>query len=228
MQGTVDTVLDAIGDRFSDCELLIFDDGSRDGTGPLADTIAAADGLQRIKVVHNGVNKGFGYNFRRGVELAAKDYVAMIPGDNEIAAESVADIFAAVGKSDIVAPYTINTHVRPMKRRVISRGFTTAMNMLFGMRLRYFNGPAVYRSEVIRSIPITTSGFAFASSIMVRLIRSGHSYTEVGMYVRPQKNRRTKAFALRNVVGVVKTVLKLFWQVRVAERGKYSRKQTAT
>lgn len=223
LKGAVDSVLAAV-QGFTDYEIIIFDDGSQDGTGPLADEIAASDAAGRIKVVHNGSNKGFGYNFRRGVELATRDYVAMIPGDDEIGKESVAAILNAAGKADIVAAYTINFSVRPLKRRIISRVFTAMMNLLFGMRLKYFNGPTVYRRDVIQSIPVTTSGFAFTASIMVRLIRSGHSYVHVGMYLKPRDYGSSKAFALSNILSVFKTVIRLFWQVHVSERGRYSNK----
>ena len=203
LKGTVDVVVAAVTGRFSDYEILIFDDGSQDGTGPLADKLAASDATGRIKVIHNGVNRGFGYNFRRGVELATEDYIGMIPGDNEIAEDSVAAILDAAGKAEIVAAYTVNVGVRPLMRRIVSKTFTTLMNLLFGLRLRYFNGPTVYRRELIQSIPITTSGFAFTASIMVRLIRSGHSYVEVGMHLKPRDYGGSKAFAPSNIVSVI-------------------------
>lgn len=54
---------------------MIFDDGSTDRTGAIADEIAANN--PKVKVIHNGTNYGFGYNFKRGIELASKTYVAI-------------------------------------------------------------------------------------------------------------------------------------------------------
>src|SRR5438105_1181088 len=76
----VKTVQEAIGDRFADYELLIFDDGSTDSTGQIADELAAQN--SRIRVVHNQRNMGLGCNYTRGAELARMEYVAWFPGDN--------------------------------------------------------------------------------------------------------------------------------------------------
>src|SRR2546427_11519710 len=73
LAGAVTTVMEAIGDRFRDYELLIFDDGSTDSTGMIADRLAFEN--QHIRVIHNLRNMGFGYNFNRGVGLARMEYI---------------------------------------------------------------------------------------------------------------------------------------------------------
>src|SRR5205809_4235667 len=110
LAAAVGTVLDAIGNRFADYELLIFDDGSTDHTGTIADELAA--GNPHVRVIHNGQNMGFGYNYTRGVQLARMDYVAMFPGDNEIPVEAIREILGAVGSADIVVPYIATPAVR--------------------------------------------------------------------------------------------------------------------
>jgi dolichol-phosphate mannosyltransferase len=220
LSGTVATVQAAIAGRFEDYEILIFDDGSTDGTGPLADTLAAAD--PHIRVTHNGRNRGFGYNYCRGLELARMQYVALVTGDNEVQRDSIIAIFALVGRADIVAPYQADSLVRPLYRRALSSGYTWFMNLLFGLDLKYFNGPAVHRTELARSVPITTFGFAFLSEIMVRLVRSGCSYVEVAMEPRPRDYGRSKAVSLKNALTVVKTVGLLLWDVYWRERRRYA------
>ncbi|MEW6544243.1 MAG: glycosyltransferase family 2 protein [Nitrospirota bacterium] len=215
----VTTVLGAIGDRFADYELLIFDDGSTDRTGAIADGLAA--GNPHIRVIHNPRNMGFGYNYRRGVELARMEYVTMFPGDNEIPGEAIQAILAAVGSVDIVVPYISTPAVRSRSRQMISSAFVELVNLLFGLRLSYYNGPCVHRRSLLLSVPMRTHGFAYMAAILVRLIRSGHSYIEVPMSLQARQHGRSKAFKLKNIVSVLRTLGELFWEVRVAERHKY-------
>lgn len=91
---TVNEVLKAIGQRFPDHELLIFNDGSSDKTGEIADNLVAKNG--HLKVIHNSQTMGLGYNYRKGVELAQHDFVILIPGDNEISGRSIEDMFDLV------------------------------------------------------------------------------------------------------------------------------------
>ena len=220
LAAAVATVLDAIGNRFADYEVLIFDDGSTDRTGAIADGLASNN--PHIRVVHNPRNIGFGYNYTRGVQIARMEYVAMFPGDNEISGEAIRTILAAVGTADIVVPYISTPAVRSLSRRAVSACFVMLINFLFGLRLRYFNGPCVHRRSLLLSVPMRTHGFAYMASILVRLIRSGSSYVEVPMPVQAREHGRSKAFRPKNIVSVLGTIGELFWEVRVKERSKYA------
>jgi hypothetical protein len=165
---------------------------------------------------------GFGYNYTRGVELARMEYVAMFPGDNEIPGEAIRAILVSVGAVDIVVPYISTPAVRSWSRRVISAAFVSLVNLLFGLRLRYFNGPCVHRRVLLQAVPMRTHGFAYMAAILVRLIRSGHSYVEVPMRLQIRQHGRSKAFKPRNIVSVLIAIARLFWDVRVKDRRKYS------
>lgn len=221
LAAAVATVLRAIDDRFADYELLIVDDGSTDHTGAIADELAV--GNPHIRVIHNPRNMGFGYNYNRGVELARMEYVTMFPGDNEIPGEAIRTILNAVGSADIVVPYIATPSVRSGSRQVISAAFVALVNFLFGLHLRYFNGPCVHRRSLLLSVPMRTHGFAYMAAILVRLIRSGCSYVEVPMSLQARQHGRSKAFKLKNIVSVLSTLGELFWEVQIRERRKYAR-----
>lgn len=209
---TANAVLGAVhAGGFEDYELLIFDDGSTDETGEIADALSRND--PRIRVIHNRPNRGFGYNFQKGIELATKEYIGLIPGDNEVTPESVRDVIARVGEADIACAYHANMEIRPMSRRVISRLFTFLINALFGLRLRYFNGPAFIRTELLRRVRRTSLGFAFMMEILVQLVRAGYEYVEVPMRIQPRAYGAPTAFKPKNIWRVSKTICEVFWRV---------------
>jgi len=220
LAAAVSTVLNVIGGRFADYELLVFDDGSTDRTGTIADELAAHN--PRIQAIHNPRNMGFGYTYTRGVELARMDYVVMFPGDNEIPRDAIQTILGAVGSADIIVPYVSTPAVRTWSRRLISATFVGLINRLFGLRLRYFNGPCVHRRRLLMSVPMRTHGFAYMAAILIRLIRSGCSYVEVPMRLQIRQHGRSKAFKLKNIASVLATIASLFWEVRIKDRQKYS------
>lgn len=222
LKGTMESIKEAlkIADRFGGHEILIFNDGSTDNTGKVAEELSRAE--KNVKVIHNPKNMGFGYNYTEGVRLASKDYTIMVPGDNEIPAEAIAKIFSRCGAADIVVPYTANTQVRKLSRRVISRAFVGLINTLFGLNLVYYNGTCVIKSSLLKKVPLKTWGFAYMAAILVRLIRGGASYTEVGVDIKPRATGTSKAFAPKNVVSVGKAILTLFWDVRIKDRNRYN------
>lgn len=213
LRATVEGVVEILSKRFSDYEILIFDDFSTDKTGQIADSLASKN--SRIKVIHNEKNMGLGYNYTRGVEMAKMQYITMVPGDNEITYESIAAICDAAGEADIVVPYTVNMWVRPLSRRLISKTFTFLMNLITGLNLRYYNGPCIHKNSIIKSVPMTTWGYAYMAAILARAIKSGRSYIEVGMYIKQRGHGGSKAFRFKNILSVAKTLMELFYEMRL-------------
>jgi glycosyltransferase involved in cell wall biosynthesis len=194
-------------------EILIFNDCSTDQTGEIANALTQRNA--KIRVIHNSQNMGFGYNYVKGVEFAKKNYIMLIPGDNEISEESIERMCDRIGDADIVIPYTINTSVRSFSRRVISRAFTILVNLITGLNLHYYNGPCIHRSDIIKSVQMTTFGYAYMASILARLIKGGCNYVEIGMYLKPRKSGKSKAFKVKNIIRVLETLGELFWDIRI-------------
>ena len=198
--------------HFPDHEILVIDDGSTDATGRIADHLSAADA--RVRVVHHDRPRNLGYAYKAGVALARFEHVLMFPGDNEGSDEQLDAVMSRAGAADIVVNYISNPDVRSWSRRLVSRAFVRVMNGLFGLRLRYYNGTVLHRTEVVRSVAIQTDSFAYQAEALVKLLRAGHSYVEVGTRISPRVGGRTKAFRLRNFVDVGRAVLRLLADVR--------------
>ncbi len=220
--GTIDCIKKSLKTtaRFASTEILIFNDKSTDNTGEVAEALAKEH--EEIRVIHNERNMGFGYNYTEGVRLAAKEYILMIPGDNEIPGEAITNIFSEVGRADLIVPYTINPEVRPLARQIISRAFVILFNALFALSLKYYNGPCVIKAELLKKVPMTTHGFAYMAAILVRLIKSGATFTEVPIQIQYRASGDSKALKPRNIMSVLSTILKLFLEIRFTHRAVYS------
>ncbi|MBS3113788.1 glycosyltransferase family 2 protein [Candidatus Woesearchaeota archaeon] len=211
---TINVVVRSI---FKDYELLILEDGSSDRTGIIADNLAKKNA--KIRAIHFGRNRGFGYAYRQGVYRSSKKYVMMVPGDNEILKKSIKDILKHTGEADIIIPYIINKEVRSITRRVISICFTTLLNILFGFHLKYYNGLVLYESSLVKKVKMTTDSFAFQAEILIRLLKKGYSYKEVPMYIKkPAEGHKTKVFKIKNLIGVISSITRLFFEINFASR----------
>lgn len=216
LEACVETVLEALEGITEDYELIIVDDGSTDGTGALAERLVTK--LRGVKVVHNAPALGFAAAYRHGAGLASKAYVALIPGDNEIQPSSVRAIFEAIGKADLVVPFTVNQDSRPWVRQQLSRTFTNTVNFLFGFDLRYYQGPCIYPAGVLRALRVTTGGFVFLTEMLVRALAAGFRPVEVPMYIQARRFGASSAVTTRNVATALKTVARLFWDIKVRRR----------
>lgn len=216
LEATVNGIVPLLGKWFEDYEIFLFDDGSSDQTGAIAERLAAQN--KKIKVIHNLQPMGLGYNYKKGVKLAEKDYVMMVPGDNDILRDSFEGMFKRLGEKEIIIPYTGNMEIRPLGRRMLSKAFTNLMNFLFGLKLRYFNGVVIHKRALIQSIQIQTDSFAYQAEALIKLIRSGHSYLELPQFIRERKHGKSKALRFSNLWRVFKTVGGLFCQIHFSRR----------
>ena len=187
-------------------EIIIINDGSKDDTGHIADSLAEES--DRIRVVHHDHPKGLGFNFREGIHLAQNEFFIMLTGNNECDPKSIDKILKLRGTHDIIIPHPQNLARRPLKRRVISRLFTGLLNFLMGMDLKYYNGTVLHRTKLIQGVAIQTDSYACQAEALVKLISSGKSYTEIPIIIN-YNHHTTKAFRVENIFGVVNFLLRM-------------------
>src|SRR4051794_3151600 len=84
-------------------EFLIVDDGSTDGTGALADQLAAAE--PHMRVIHHGTNLGLGGGYRTGFREARGDWLTFFPADGQFPADIVSLFVSRSDDADMVLGY---------------------------------------------------------------------------------------------------------------------------
>ena len=210
---TVQAIMEALEKQdFSDFELIVIDDGSTDGTEKIVDELAVKN--NHIKILHNSTPRGLGYNFRIGISLSSKDYVGWFPGDNETLPETIDAIFEQIGKTDIVIPYTVNPGVRSMYRQLLSSTYSLLFNVIFGLHLKYFNGPCFFRHDLLKTIVMSTDGPAYMAEILIQLVKNGDvSYIEVPMYIKARNYGKASVLKWKNVYLIGKTIISLINKV---------------
>ena len=222
IEATVGEILVALNGRFLNYELLLIDDGSKDKTGQIVDALASKN--NNIRVIHNNGNKGFGYSYQIGVKSATCDYIAFFPSDNCIPSSSMGKVFDKTGQADIILNYTSNLEVRPPIRQFLSKLYTGIINTAFKTHFTNINGTTIHKREIIQSVNISTHGFAFMAEIMIKLILQGYSYTELGTPIRERQYGDVKAFKIKNIASVFRTIAALYWEIKIKNRRQYNKK----
>lgn len=210
----VKTVVAKLEEYRFDYEILIFNDGSSDHTGEIAEGLVAKN--FKIKVFHNPRNMNLGYNFSRGVGLASKKFMGILPCHNLIAPESYDNIFPAFEKyqRDVIVAYIANPQVRPWSRRFVSWFNTTLLNLLFGFGLKYYH-LNFYRTDLLKKLPMSTVSYALMVELLVYALASGASYVEIPFFRLERGIGKSKALRFKNIKDIFKTYARLFWRIRV-------------
>jgi dolichol-phosphate mannosyltransferase len=221
LEGAVADIVAAARDTIPDYEVILVDDGSTDGTAAAAARLAAGD--PRIHVIHHACRRGLAAGYRAALRRATGQYFAFLPGDREVSAASVRAIFQAVGSADLVIPYHANPGARALHRRLMTCVCTTLLNVLLDRRLRYYQGPTVYPTEVAKAVQGRSGGFFFLTEMLVQALDSGCSYIEVPLMHQERAFGKSKAVSLSNVGEALGVIIGAWWRLRVRRVGRRGR-----
>jgi len=212
----VERILRVVPGCFDEYEVIIIDDGSTDETGRIAETLC--DENEHIAVVHHDRPHCLGGAFRKGISLAKMKYVTAVHGKGGTAAEALEAIWSRAGQADMVIPYILNAGERSPIRRLVSNAFRTLVNALFRLHVRYYLHHVLFRTRDLAAVTIRTDSYAFQAEAIVKLLRRGRSYVEVGVCDEFGEGGPSRSYRPRNVWGVAKFLLQTAYDVHIGDR----------
>ena len=169
-------------------DMLIADDNSPDGTGGIADELAAAD--DHIQVLHRPGKAGLGAAYQAGFAWAkekAYDVVVEMDADGSHAPEELPSLLAALRDTDAVLGTRYvpggSVHNWPLHRLALSRGGNIYIRMALGMPFKDATGGyRAYKMAVLDAIDVATvasQGYSFQVELAWRAYRHGFRIAEV-------------------------------------------------
>ena len=199
--------------------LLVVDDGSPDGTGALADGIAAAD--RRVTVLHRPSKQGLGRayldGFGRALDGGARFVVQMDADFSHDPAVLPALIGPVTdGSADLVigSRYTAGGGVVDwgLGRRIISRGGSVFARTVLGLGPKDLTGGfKAWRAETLADVPfdgIHAGGYVFQIEMTFRADRRGSRIVEVPIVFRDRRVGQSK-MSRRIVIEALVVVVQL-------------------
>jgi dolichol-phosphate mannosyltransferase len=169
-------------------DVLVLDDGSPDGTGEIADAIAASD--PQVRVVHRAAKEGLGKAYLAGFAIALRegyDAAVEMDADGSHLPEQLPSLLAALGEADLVigARWVRGGEVRnwPAHRKVLSVGANVYTKVLLGMHVNDATaGYRAYRTSALRTMGLAgveSQGYCFQIDLTWRTINNGFIVVEV-------------------------------------------------
>jgi dolichol-phosphate mannosyltransferase len=181
-------IVGRVRESVPDVDVLVVDDGSPDGTGELADEIAAQD--PQVSVVHRTEKAGLGAAYLHGFRVALErgyDVVGEMDADGSHQPEQLPQLLAALQHADLVigsrwvpGGSVVNW---PLSRKVLSVGGNLYARVLLGIPLRDVTaGYRLFRRTTLESIDlesVESAGYIFQTDLAFRTVRAGLTVVEV-------------------------------------------------
>jgi dolichol-phosphate mannosyltransferase len=205
----------------ADSRILVVDDNSPDGTGQIADRLAAAsDGA--IEVLHRGEKEGLGPAYVAGFHHALAAGAGLIcqmdsdfshdPADLPRLLAGVADADLAIGSRYVAGGGVTDWG---LLRRAISRGGSVYARLLLGIGVHDLTGGfKCFRRDVLEALDldaVDAKGYGFQIELTFRTIEAGFTVREVPIVFR---DRRAGASKMSGAI-----VLEAAWRVPLLRWG---------
>lgn len=188
--------------RIESGEIVLVDDGSRDGTRAIMNRLASEQ--PGVRVVGHDTNRGLGAAIRTGLDAARGDVLLWVPGDGQYAVADLLQGLPLVASAGVVIGLR---HTRgDLARGVISRGFHALIAMLFRFDASRMSGLFMIRRSMLERLGPRSTDVFLNYEIPLLCVRNGYPVAHVDVRVRP---RRTGASKVVNA----RTIGRILWEM---------------
>jgi dolichol-phosphate mannosyltransferase len=169
-------------------DVLVVDDDSPDGTGRIADELAAAD--PQVNVLHRAAKGGLGAAYLHGFAHALAegyDVIGEMDADGSHQPEQLHLLLSALADADLVigsrwvpGGSVVNW---PLSRELLSRGGNIYVRLLLGVTVRDATaGFRLFRRATLEKIDLASvrsTGYVFQTDMVARTLTAGLTVREV-------------------------------------------------
>ncbi len=197
---------------FSDYEVIVVNDGSKDRTLEIAEALHREN--PHVLVVNHPVNRGYGAALTSGFNAATGDFIMFMDSDRQFDINDVHNLTPFVDDYDIVAGYRIKRN-DPAHRLLNAQIFGLAVRMLFDIQVRDIDCAfKIMHADVLKGINLESPGALINTEILAKADVQGCTITQVGVHHYPRLEGEQSGASVKVVLRAFREILRLWWRMQ--------------
>jgi glycosyltransferase involved in cell wall biosynthesis len=211
LPGMIADVVAIMRPRFSEYEIVVANDGSKDRTGEVLRELAAH--YPQLKPVDHAVNQGYGAAVFTALSNASKDVIFFTDSDRQFKLEEIDRLTPHLAEADMVVGYRAPRR-DPALRVLFGHGWSSLVTLLFGYTARDIDCAfKLFRRETFTRVApaIQSRGATFSAEWLVLTKRAGYRIVEVPVSHLP----RTAGAQTGARPDVIKRAFRELWRFRL-------------
>lgn len=203
-------------------EVLIVDDGSTDGTGALADALAARQ--DDVRVVHHTSNAGFSGAMTTCFREAHGDWVFLAPADGQTRIAEVRRFLAESDRADVVVGIRQDRRDHA-GRKLLSAAFHLIARSIFPLPFPEFSSVFLFRRALLDAMPFRSRprSATLLPEILFRATQRDARMVALVVAQYPRRGGRAKGGQLSVAALTLLELVRLAPLVRIDEMRKVRR-----
>ena len=208
---SIQAILKRVQDTKLVHEIIVVDDGSKDGT---RDVLKTLDGKKGIRIILHEHNKGKGAAVRTGMDAALGDILLIQDADLEYDPRDYAKLLEPIneGIADVVygSRFLGGSHrVTMFWHMVANRMLTFMTNILYNTILTDMEtGYKVFRREILDGMVLRANSFDFEPEFTAKILKRKYRIFEVPITFNPRDYAQGKKIKLHDAFEAVWTLIK--------------------
>jgi glycosyltransferase involved in cell wall biosynthesis len=189
-------------------EIIVVNDGSRDGTRAIADRLSAED--PRIRVLHNERNMNYGVSLARGIQAARCEWILHDGMDLPLAPEDLPLFAPHFAEADVIVVRRRSRAAHSPWRKLTSWVNNALLRLLFAPRARDLNFVQFYRRSWVQGVAIASTSPAFVTpELILRAEHGGREVREVEAEFRRREAGKAHFGKPRDIAWTLRDLLRL-------------------
>lgn len=185
----------------NDFEVVVVNDGSKDRTAQVADSLAKT--YKNVRVIHRKKNQGLALTWRTGIKACRKDIILYIEGDGQQPFRDQIELFKKIKNADLVLGYRSFRYDYTPFRLAMSYGYLFLIWLLFNLKYKDVGWSQAYRRKIFDKIEMKSVTPFFDTEVIIKAQRLGFRVTEARSFYRSRKAGTTS-------LGDLKTAYQMF------------------
>ena len=212
----VDKAFAVLRERAADFEVIVVNDGSRDGTAAALAALAERHG-PAFRVVTHAENRGYGVALRSGFAAARKDFVFYTDGDGQYDVGELPKLLDCMAPGvGLVNGYKLERR-DPWHRIVIGNIYNRFARLVFRIRLRDIDCDfRLIRRSLLDEMRLSSTSGTICVELVRKLELSGNRVVEVGVHHYPRLHGRSQFFRFRSLATTLYQLSRLYVRLVVA------------
>jgi glycosyltransferase involved in cell wall biosynthesis len=212
IMSTVIAASSAIAPLFKDYEIIIINDGSKDGTARIIDGLANSD--PHIKAIHHPMNKGYGAALRTGFKEAKNELVFFSDGDGQFDISEIKKLLPLIDGADMVIGFRLKRQ-DPFHRLLFARSWGILVGIMFGLWVRDIDCAfKLIKKTVLNDLVLKSDGAFISAELLIKAKKKGYKIKQVGVNHFPRKEGQQTGANIKVILKAFRELFLLRQEIR--------------